>query len=444
MDYDNFIKLTEEKKFRQLRDMLVEEHEADIAAFLEELPEEKATIVFRTLPKELASEVFAYLPAENQHHIINAITDREMSTIIENLFIDDAVDFLEEMPAYVVRRVLQNAKEDTRALINQFLNYPENSAGSIMTAEYIGLKKQLTVSQAFMYIRNVGLDKETVYTCYVTDKNRVLEGIVTVKTLLLSEPDALLVDIMDENVLSVNTMTDREEASLFFKKYDVLALPVVDNENRLTGIITVDDIIDIIEDEATEDFEKMAAMLPSEKEYLKTTVFELSRNRIVWLVVLMVSGMITGSILAGYEEAFAVFPILVSFIPMLTDTGGNAGSQSSTLIIRGMALGEITTKDFLKVFFREFRVSLIVGAALALINFARIAIQYGDVLVALTVALSVAFTVVIAKSIGGLLPIIAKRFKVDPAIMAAPLITTIVDALALVVYFSIAINLLKI
>ena len=431
------------RQFRKLKDILTEMNEVDIATFIEELDSEKTVVVFRMLPKELASDVFACLEVDKQEHIINSITDYELGTIVDDLFVDDAVDMLEELPANVVKRVLKNARPDTRKLINQFLNYPENSAGSIMTAEYVGLKQSMTVEQAFAYIRKNGVDKETIYTCYVMDAKRRLEGVVTVKDLLMNPYEEIIGNIMDTHVIKAFTTEDQEEVADSFQKYDLLSLPVVDHEERLVGIVTVDDVVDVMEQEATEDFEKMAAMLPSEKPYLKTGVFQLAKNRIAWLLILMISSMITGGILAKYEAAFAVIPRLVTFIPMLTDTGGNAGSQSSTMIIRGMAVGEIEPGDLFKVLWKELRVGIIVGAILGFVNYVRLVILYpGKEMLCLTVVLSLMVTVVIAKTIGCVLPIAAKVFHMDPAIMAAPLITTIVDAVSLIIYFQLACSLL--
>ena len=431
------------RQFRKLKDILTEMNEVDIATFIEELDSEKTVVVFRMLPKELASDVFACLEVDKQEHIINSITDYELGTIVDDLFVDDAVDMLEELPANVVKRVLKNARPDTRKLINQFLNYPENSAGSIMTAEYVGLKQSMTVEQAFAYIRKNGVDKETIYTCYVMDAKRRLEGVVTVKDLLMNPYEEIIGNIMDTHVIKAFTTEDQEKVADSFQKYDLLSLPVVDHEERLVGIVTVDDVVDVMEQEATEDFEKMAAMLPSEKPYLKTGVFQLAKNRIAWLLILMISSMITGGILAKYEAAFAVIPLLVTFIPMLTDTGGNAGSQSSTMIIRGMAVGEIEPGDLFKVLWKELRVGIIVGAILGFVNYVRLVILYpGKEMLCLTVVLSLMVTVVIAKTIGCVLPIAAKVFHMDPAIMAAPLITTIVDAVSLIIYFQLACSLL--
>lgn len=432
-------------RFRELRSRLMKMNEADIAEFLEELDHNQKVLIFRMLPKELATDVFAFLEADDQEDIINGITDAEIQNIIEDLFVDDAVDMLEELPATVVKRVMRMATPETRTLINQFLQYPENSAGSIMTAEYIGLKKYMNVEQSFSYIRAHGVDKETIYICFVMDGERHLEGVVTIRDLLMNPYETKIQDIMDINFIKAVTTDDQEEVMDLFNKYDLICLPVVDHENRLVGIVTVDDVVDVMEEEATEDFEKMAAMLPSDKPYLKTGIFELAKNRIVWLTVLMVSSMITGGILTYYEEAFAVLPLLVSFVPMLTGTGGNAGSQSSTMIIRCMAIGEVEPSDILKVIWKEVRVALVVGFLLAALNFLRLMIMYpGQIMICLTVVISLYITVIMAKSIGCTLPIIAKLLKLDPAIMAAPLISTIVDACSLIVYFRIACNLLNI
>ena len=443
IDLELLMNLVEGKQFRKLKQILVEMNEADIAEFIEELDSEKKVVVFRMLPKELSSDVFACLEPEDQQHIINSIGDYELKYIVEDLYVDDAVDMLEELPANVVKRVLKIATPETRSLINQFLKYPENSAGSIMTAEYVGLKQQMTVEQAFAYIRKHGVDKETIYTCYVMDEKRTLDGVVTVKDLLMNPYDTVVRDIMDTHVIQAVTTDDQEDVLDKFHHYDLLCLPVVDRENRLVGIVTVDDIVDVMEQEATEDFEKMAAMAPSEKPYLKTGVFQLARNRIVWLLILMISSMVTGGILAKFENAIALIPLLVTFIPMLTDTGGNAGSQSSTLIIRGMAVGEIEPADILQVVWKEIRVGVVVGSILGLVNYVRLVIMYpGSEMMCLTVVLSLFATVLLAKTIGGVLPIVAKIFKMDPAIMAAPLITTIVDAVSLMIYFQLASRLL--
>lgn len=444
MNLEELMQLVRERQFRRLKEVVVEMNEQDIAEFIEELDSEKKVVVFRMLPKELSSEVFACLEPEDQQHIINSIGDIELKYIIEDLYVDDAVDMMEELPANVVKRVLKIATPETRNLINQFLNYPDNSAGSIMTAEYVGLKQRMTVEEAFAYIRKHGVDKETIYTCYVMDSKRTLEGVVTVKDLLMNSYETVLRDIMDTHVIKAVTTDDQEDVLEKFTKYDLLSLPVVDQENRLVGIVTVDDIVDVMEQEATEDFEKMAAMTPSERPYLKTGVLQLAKNRILWLMILMVSSMVTGGILAKYENAFALIPLLVTFIPMLTDTGGNAGSQSSTLIIRGMAVGEIEPSDIFQVIWKELRVGVVVGVILGLVNYIRLVIMYpGSEMICLTVVLSLFATVLLAKTIGCVLPIVAKVLKLDPAIMAAPLITTIVDAFSLIIYFQLACHLLN-
>ena len=443
MDMERLVQLAEEKQYRQLKEALLEFPAVDVAAFMEELDSERTVIVFRMLAKDLAMDVFAELPVENQQHIINSITDQELSEIMEELYVDDAVDMVEELPAAVVRRVLKSTTPDTRKLINQFLNYPENSAGSIMTAEYVGLKKTMTVEECFAYIRKHAVDSETIYTCYVMDEGRHLDGVVTVKDLLMNPYETKVGDIMDTHVIKAYTTEDQEQVADTMNKYDLLSLPVVDSEDRLVGIVTVDDVMDVMEEEATEDFEKMAAMLPSEKPYLKTGVFQLAKNRIPWLLILMLSSTITGGILLKYENAFAAVPLLVSFVPMLMDTGGNCGSQSSTMIIRGMAVGEIAVTDILRVVWKEVRVGVLVGVVLSLVNFIRLMLQYpGNTMICLTVVLSLFCTVVAAKTIGCVLPIAAKTLKMDPAIMASPLITTIVDAVSLMVYFDLACRLL--
>ena len=444
-DWELLAELLENRQFRKLRETMAEMNEVDIAEFIEEQELEKKVLVYRMLPKERAADVFSFLEVEDQEHIINSITDYELGKIIEDLYVDDAVDMLEELPAIVVKRVLKNAAPDTRALINQFLQYPENSAGSIMTAEYIGLKRNMTVEQAFAYIRENGVDKETIYTCFVTDSKRQLQGVVTVKDLLMNPYHTIIKDIMDENIIYAVTTEDQEEVVETFNKYDLLCLPVVDHEDRLVGIVTVDDVVEVMEQEATEDFEKMAAMLPSEKPYLKTSVLELAKNRIPWLLLLMFTSLLTGAILVTYENALQVVPLLISFIPMLMDTSGNCGNQSSTMVIRGMAVGDIELRDVARVAWKELRVGFLCGLVLAAANFVRLLLQYPDQpLVNLVVVLSLVLTVILAKTIGCTLPMLAKRMNLDPAIMAAPLITTIVDACSLMIYFRLACVLLKI
>lgn len=433
------------RKFLQLKSLLEEQNEFDIAETLDELQKEDAIKVFRLLSKDTAADVFASISIEHQRFIIDSITDSELKHIVDELFIDDAVDIIEELPANVVRRILENSSTETRILLNQYLNYPENSAGSIMTAEYIALKKHMTVKECFDYIRKHAISSETIYTCYVTSSSRQLEGVITVKDLFLNDYDTVVADIMDENVIKAYTHDDQEEVVEIFNKYDFISLPVVDHENRIVGIVTIDDIMDVMEEEATEDFEKMAAMSPSEEPYLKTKSWILAKNRIMWLTILMLSDTIAGTILHKYEAAFAAFPLLVSFIPMLIDTGGNAGSQSSTMIIRGMAIGEISSKDIIKVIFKEFKVGIMVGVVLGAVNFIRLMIMYpGQPLIIVTIVCSIYVIVICSKIIGGLLPMVAKMLKLDPAIMAAPLITTIIDALGLIIYFQIATHLLNI
>lgn len=437
------MELMNENKAYEIRSELLSMNIVDIAHVLEEVDKHQLVRLFRILPKDMAAGVFSYFSPETQLHIVEAITDNEIKTIIDELFLDDAVDFIEEMPANLVKKVLKNTDENLRKQINQFLNYPEDSAGTIMTIEYVDLKKEMSVKEAIEHIKKIGIDKETINTCYVIDANRKLEGVISIRKLILSDESYLVEDVFTKDVISVKTMDDQEFAAQLFKKYDLMSMPVVDNENRLVGIITVDDIVDIIEQENTEDIQRMAAMEPSDEEYLKSGVFKLAKHRIVWLLVLMISATLTGNIIKKYDEVLQSIVILASFIPMLMDTGGNAGSQSSSLIIRGLALGEIRIKDALKVLWKEFRVSIVVGSALSFINFLRIYyLEKVDFTIAITVCITTLLTVVLAKVVGGLLPIGAKVLKMDPAIMASPLITTIVDTFALVIYFSIATLLL--
>lgn len=435
--------LAQQHDYKALRAELTDMFDIDVAAFIEELPDEEQLLVFRLLTKDQAMNVFAEFSPDVQQHIIKSITDKEISTLIEQLAVDDAVDMLEEMPATLVKRVLKNSSPETRNVINQFLKYPENSAGSIMTAEFTSLRKDITVSDALKRIRRVGEDSETIYNCYVTDDSRHLLGVVTVKRILLAKDNQIIQDLMEEDVISVSTVADREDVANLMDKYDLISLPVVDAENRLVGIVTIDDAVDVIQKEATEDFHKMSTISPNDKPYFKTGIFTMAKNRIFWLLILMISGIITGKILGVYEEAFSVVPLLVTFIPMLTDTGGNAGSQSSTLVIRGMAVGEINMKDLPAVIWKEFRVSFIVAVPLALLNYLRIVLfnpESGRV--GLVVSLAMICTVLLANIVGCTLPMIAKLLKADPALMAAPLIATLVDALSLVIYFTIALTLI--
>lgn len=436
-------KLLEAKKFVQLRELLSEMNIADIAEILDELDEEDMLKLFRIMPKDSAADVFSYLEVANQQFIITSLSDREAATIIDNLMADDATDFLEEMPANIVKKLLTNASAETRRDINHLLRYPEYSAGSIMTVEYIDLKESLTVAQAIERIRSKGLDSETINICYVLDHERKLLGTVALRYLLLSKPEEKIGDIMHENVVSINTLMDQEEVASQFKKYDFTAMPVVDNENRMVGIITVDDIVDIIEEETTEDIEKMAAIMPSDKPYMYTGIFETFKKRIPWLLLLMVSATFTGQVIKSFEDALSVCTVLTLFIPMLMDTGGNAGGQASVTVIRGLSLGEIEYSDVFGIIWKELRVAVLCGGTLAIANFAKLMLfdQVGFN-VAMVVCLTLVITVIIAKLIGCTLPILAKKLNFDPAVMASPFITTIVDALSLLVYFQIATHLL--
>ncbi|CUM99791.1 magnesium transporter [Turicibacter sanguinis] len=437
--------LIERNKLLELCEYLQELNSVDVANQLMDLEDEELVLVFRVLPKDIAAEVFSYLDKDSQQHIVGSITDREVTQIVDKLFLDDTVDFIEELPANVVKKVIRNTSPQKRELINQFLQYAQYSAGSIMTIEFVDLKAYMTVKEAINHTRKTGTTKETLETCFIIDQARHLLGSVTLKDLILSEDDMIIEDIMDTNLISVQTSVDQEEVAHLFKAYDLVTMPVVDKENRLVGMITIDDVVDIIEQENTEDFQKMAAMAPNEEPYLKTPVLSLAKHRIIWLLVLMISATVTGRIIQGFEEVIQSVVILASFIPMLMDTGGNAGSQSSTLIIRGLALGEITTHDYLKVMFKELRVGSVVAIVLSVVNFLRIYfIEHVEFMVGITVCASLFFTVILAKVVGSILPIIAKKLKFDPAIMASPLITTIVDAFALIVYFMLARTLLGI
>lgn len=441
---ENILSYLENNQLAKLKEVLIEENPVDIAELFEDLPKDQCLKLFRILPKDLAAETFSYLSSEKQQEIVENITDEEIKHIINEMFIDDTVDFIEEMPANIVDKILQNTSPDTRKLINQFLKYPENSAGSVMTVEYVSLKSDMNIGQALNHIKKVGIDNETIDICYVIDNQRKLVGFISLKSLIFLDDIIPLVDAMETNVISTTTTDDQEVIASLFRKYDLTSMPVVDNEGRLVGIITIDDVVDVIDQENTEDFQKMAAMDPSDEEYLKESVFSLAKHRIVWLLVLMISATATGTIIRRYEEVLQSVVILAAFIPMLMDTGGNAGSQSSTLIIRGIALGEIQLSDIGKILWKEFRVSLIVGVTLATVNFLRIYfIDKAGLTISLVVCASLLFTVIIAKVVGGILPILAKAFKLDPAIMASPLITTIVDACALIVYFALSTHFLN-
>lgn len=443
-EVEEVLELLEQKKFNDLKKYLERINGADFPSIFEAVDEKDMIIIFRLLNKEEAAEIFAELDSDMQERLINSFTDKELKYVMDNLFMDDTVDMIEEMPSNVVKRILKNVSESDRKTINEILNYPDDSAGSIMTTEFVDLKENMTVEDAFQKIKNIGLKKETVYNCFVLDVNRKLLGVLDLKDLLVAERDEKITDLMDENVVTVTTLDDKEDVVNTLAKYDYVALPVVDKENRLVGIVTVDDAIDVMQDEVSEDFEKMAAMQPNDEDYFKTSVFAHAKNRIVWLLVLMLSSIVTGTIITNYEEAFAALPILVAFIPMLMDTGGNCGSQSSTLIIRGLATEEIKLKDFFKALWKELRVSILVGSILAIANGIRILIQYRDLSLALVVGLTLIGTVSISKCLGCCLPMVAKKLKLDPAIMAAPLITTIVDTCSVLLFFNIAVAIMGI
>jgi len=442
---ERILALIEQGKYADIRKELIEMNVVDIAQLFEEIDRQKLLVIFRILPKDIASDVFAYIPNELQKYIVESISDKEIKSIIDELFLDDTIAFLEEMPSNIVKKVLKNTDEETRKLINQFLNYPENSAGSIMTIEFVDLKKEMTVKEALQHIKETGVDKETIDNCYVIDNNRILEGVISIRKLILSEDSALIKDLMQKDAVYINTHDDQEKMASLFKKYDLLSMPVVDNERRLVGIVTIDDVIDVIEQANTEDIQKMAAMQPSEEKYLKTNALVLAKHRIIWLLILMISATFTGKIIRKFDDVLQTVVVLASFIPMIMDTGGNSGSQSSALVIRGLALGEIRLKDAFRVLWKEIQVGCLVGLTLSTVNFLRIYfLEKTDFMVSLTVSITLLLTVILAKIVGGILPILAKKCKLDPAIMAGPLITTVVDAVALTIYFSTAVWLLGI
>ena len=449
---DELMELLEGRSMKQLSERLNEMPEFDVAEFLSSLEDNRMPMLFRLLSKERAAEVFANLEAPDQERIINSITDSELAGIVEELYVDDAVDMMEELPANVVKRVMRTATAETRNLINQYLHYPENSAGSIMTAEFVDLKKYMSVKEAFARIRRIGEDKETIYICFVTSAHRKLEGIVTVKNLLLADPDTIIEDLMDRNVIYAVTTEDQESVSEKFSDYDLMAMPVVDKENRLVGIVTVDDIIDVMEQEATEDIQLMAGMTPSDKPYLRTRITEFWRNRIPWLLFLMLSATFTSMILTSFEDMLAVQAGLVAFIPMLMGTGGNSGAQASTAVIRSLSLGDVEPRDVLRVMWTEWRVAFLCGLTLGVVNFGKMLLVDGMLLgngnvtvaVAATVSLSIVFIVMFAKVVGSFLPIAAEKIGVDPAVMANPLISTLTDAVSLLIYIYVAKLILKI
>ena len=437
--------LLETKQYTRLRQKMAEMNIADIAVVLEELDEEDLLKIFRILPKNMAADVFSYLGVDNQQFIITSLSEKDAAGIINNLMADDATDLLEEMPANIVKKLLANANPETRRDINHLLRYPEDSTGSIMTVEYVDLKESMTVEDAIARIRNVGVDSETINICYVLDAKRTLVGTVALRYLLISPPDAVIGEIMHENVIYINTLMDQEEVARQFQKYDFTAMPVVDNENRLVGIITVDDIVDIMQEEATEDMEKMAAIVPSDKPYMKTSVYVTWKKRMPWLLLLMISATFTGSILTTFEDALMAYGALIAYIPMLMDTGGNAGGQASVTIIRGLSLNEIEFKDAFRVVWKEIRVAVLCGLTLAAANFIKLLLlDRVELMVAIVVCLTLVVAVMIAKIVGCTLPMLAKRIGFDPAVMASPFITTIVDVLSLLVYFQIATYLLHI
>ena len=438
----NFI---ENKRIGDLRKYLENINSADFPSILENIDDEKIIMVYRLLSKEKAAEVFVELDHDDQERLINCLTDKEIKNVMNELFMDDAVDLIEEMPSNVVKRILANTKLEDRKIINELLKYPDDTAGSLMTTEFIDLKENMTVEKAFEVIKQKGLQKETVYNCYVLATDRKLLGVLDIKDLLVAETNQLVKEIMDTNVIEVQTLEDQEEVSKMFDKYDLVAIPVVDKEDRLVGIITIDDAIDVMQEETSEDFELMAGITSTtDDSYFKTSVFSHAKSRILWLLLLMLSATITGTITTYFESAIASLPILVAFMPMLMDTGGNCGSQTSTLIIRGLATDEISSKDLLKVIWKELRVALIVGIILGIVNGIRVALQYQNILIAIVVAITLILIVLAAKLIGGILPIIAKKMKLDPALMASPIITTIVDIFSVTVFFTLASLILKI
>ena len=432
-------RLLENKRYATLRDIFITLQPVDIAAMFDAMPEESLPLLFRLLPKELAADTFVEMDDDAQEMLIHGFSDTELKEVVDELYVDDAVDLIEEMPANVVMRILRQADPEVRKKINEVLNYPEDSAGSIMTTEFVSLRPSMTVSDSIKRIRRTGVDKETIYTCYVIDDNRKLIGMISIKTLLLSDEDEVVSDIMESNVISVNTLDDQEQVAKKLNKYGFLAIPVVDGEKRLVGIVTVDDAIDVIQEETTEDMEMMAAITPTDKPYMKTGVFETYAKRIPWLLILMISATFTGWIISSYEQALAVQVALTAFIPMLMDTGGNSGSQASVTIIRGLSLDEIKFRDMPRVIFKECRVALLCGVTLAVANFAKLMlIDRVGFYVSLVVCLTLVCTVLVAKVIGCTLPMIAKKIGFDPAVMASPFITTAVDAISLLMYFQIA------
>lgn len=443
MKKENFIQLLSSKEYKKAQSVLTQNNAIDNAKLLESLDPKDCAFAFRLIPKDEASKVFSCMSSSMQAHLVDLFTQSELKEVIDSLYMDDTVDLLEDLPANLVKRILASVDPQKRNIINKLCKYPEDSAGSIMTIEYVSLRKEMTVQEALDHIKATGIHKETIYTCYVLENKKLL-GIVSAKSLITSNRDTKIEKLMNKNIISVKTHTDQEEVAKLFRKYDLITMPVLDSENCFVGIVTFDDVMDVMIDETNEDISKMAAIEPNEKGYFETTVWQHAKHRIMWLLILMFSATITGSIITRYENAFQAVPLLVSFIPMLMDTGGNCGSQSSTLIIRGLALGDIKFKDLFRVIFKEFRISLIVGAILAVANGLRIFIQYQNPQIAIVVALSLAVVVILSKFIGCVLPLFANKVGLDPAIMASPLITTIVDTCSILVYFNIAVHIFNI
>ncbi len=442
---EEILGLLEDKKFAQIRETFSEMNPADIAALLNDLPKDRLPILFRLLPKELAADSFVEMDTDVQTHLIQGFSDSEIRSIMDEIYLDDAADLVDEMPANVVKRILANTDADTRAMINKILQYPDDSAGSLMTVEYVSLRKNMTVSEALTRVRRTGVDKETIYTCYVTEYNRTLLGIVTAKDLLLAEESDLIADIMETNIISVHTHTDKEDVAQMFSKYNLLAMPVVDDENRLVGIVTIDDAMDVMEEEATEDIEKMAAIRPGDRPYFQTSVWQTFLARIPWLLFLMISATFTSLIITKFEDALSVSIILTGSIPMLMDTGGNCGGQASVTIIRSLSLEDVEFRDIFKVIWKELRVGLMCGIALAIVNFGKMMLLHqGTVLMVAVISLALFCAVVVAKLIGCVLPMVANKIGFDPAVMSSPFITTIVDALTLLIYFNLAVAILHI
>lgn len=443
MKKENFIQLLSSKEYKKAQSVLTQNNAIDNAKLLESLDPKDCAFAFRLIPKDEASKVFSCMSSSMQAHLVDLFTQSELKEVIDSLYMDDTVDLLEDLPANLIKRILASVDPQKRNIINKLCKYPEDSAGSIMTIEYVSLRKDMTVQEALDHIKATGIHKETIYTCYVLENKKLL-GIVSAKSLITSNRDTKIEKLMNKNIISVQTHTDQEEVAKLFRKYDLIAMPVLDSENCFVGIVTFDDVMDVMIDETNEDISKMAAIEPNEKGYFETTVWQHAKHRIMWLLILMFSATITGSIITRYENAFQAVPLLVSFIPMLMDTGGNCGSQSSTLIIRGLALGDIKFKDLFRVIFKEFRISLIVGAILAVANGLRIFIQYQNPQIAIVVALSLAVVVILSKFIGCVLPLFANKVGLDPAIMASPLITTIVDTCSILIYFNIAVHIFNI